>query len=232
MPQSAFFSAGASFTPSPVMPTMWPRFCRTSTIWNLCSGNTCAKPSAFSIASADRAVCLLLRVAQAAGIEDICTHPQFLGGLLGDGQRIAGDHLDLHAHLFARSRSWPWHRPAADRTAAARRETAIGRPPRPAPRPSERKPRAANSLTALSTAGFTCAGIGRQFQDHLRRALRDLERLSVRAFHIGLGAFMHRVERLEMLTLIALQGLIVLQAAENGEVDGVAIVGTRRQRRR
>ena len=24
MPQSAFFSAGASFTPSPVMPTMWP----------------------------------------------------------------------------------------------------------------------------------------------------------------------------------------------------------------
>ena len=25
MPQSAFFSAGASFTPSPVMPTMWPR---------------------------------------------------------------------------------------------------------------------------------------------------------------------------------------------------------------
>jgi hypothetical protein len=26
MPQSAFFSAGASLTPSPVMPTMWPLF--------------------------------------------------------------------------------------------------------------------------------------------------------------------------------------------------------------
>src|SRR5664279_4398390 len=56
MPQSAFFSAGASFTPSPVMPTMWPRFCRTSTMWNLCSGKTCAKPSAFSMDSATAVV--------------------------------------------------------------------------------------------------------------------------------------------------------------------------------
>ena len=38
MPQSAFFSAGASFTPLPVMPTTWPRFCKSSTIWYLCSG--------------------------------------------------------------------------------------------------------------------------------------------------------------------------------------------------
>ncbi len=53
MPQSAFFSAGASFTPSPVIPTMWPRCCNTSTIWYLCSGKTCAKPSAFSIESAN-----------------------------------------------------------------------------------------------------------------------------------------------------------------------------------
>ncbi len=51
IPQSAFFSAGASFTPSPVMPTMWPSFCKTSIMWNLCSGNTCAKPSAFSMDS-------------------------------------------------------------------------------------------------------------------------------------------------------------------------------------
>ena len=42
---------------------------------------------------------LLLRVAEAAGIEDVRAHPQFLGGFLGDGQRIAGHHLDLHAHL-------------------------------------------------------------------------------------------------------------------------------------
>ena len=56
MPQSAFLSAGASFTPSPVMPTMWPRRCRTSTMWNLCSGNTWAKPSACSIDAASWAV--------------------------------------------------------------------------------------------------------------------------------------------------------------------------------
>ena len=41
---------------------------------------------------------------------------------------------------------------------------------------------------------------------------------------------MHRVERLEMNHLIALQGLIVFQAAEHGQIDGVVIVGARRQR--
>ena len=46
MPMSAFFSAGASFTPSPVMPTAYPARRSASTMRNLCSGNTCAKPSA------------------------------------------------------------------------------------------------------------------------------------------------------------------------------------------
>ena len=41
MPMSAFFSAGASFTPSPVMPTAKPCCRSDSTIRNLCSGNTC-----------------------------------------------------------------------------------------------------------------------------------------------------------------------------------------------
>ena len=41
MPTSARLSAGASFTPSPVIPTMYS-FCRSaSTMRNLCSGNTC-----------------------------------------------------------------------------------------------------------------------------------------------------------------------------------------------
>ena len=44
-PQSAFFSAGAGLNRSPVLPTILPRCCRTSTMWNLCSGNTWAKPS-------------------------------------------------------------------------------------------------------------------------------------------------------------------------------------------
>ena len=105
-------------------------------------------------------------------------------------------------------------------------------PPSPSARatPNERKPRAANSLTAFSTAVFTCAGIGRQFQDHLRRALGHLELLSVRALDGGFGALMHRVERLEMQHLVTLQRLIVLQAAQHGQVDGVLIVRARRQR--
>ena len=41
---------------------------------------------------------------------------------------------------------------------------------------------------------------------------------------------MHRVERLEMNHLVAFQGLIVFQAAQHGQVDGVLIVRARRQR--
>ena len=52
MPQSACLSAGASLTPSPVIATRWPRSCSALTMAYLCSGNTRAKPSAFSIASA------------------------------------------------------------------------------------------------------------------------------------------------------------------------------------
>ena len=44
MPTSARLSAGASFTPSPVMPVTWPCCRMRSTIWNLCSGMTSAKP--------------------------------------------------------------------------------------------------------------------------------------------------------------------------------------------
>ena len=41
---------------------------------------------------------------------------------------------------------------------------------------------------------------------------------------------MHRIERLEMDHLIALQSLLVLQAAEHGQIDGVVVVRARRQR--
>ena len=39
-PMSAVFSAGASFTPSPVIATVMPSRCRASTIRSLCSGLT------------------------------------------------------------------------------------------------------------------------------------------------------------------------------------------------
>ena len=40
VPQSACFSAGASFTPSPVIATRCPRLCSAFTMAYLCSGNT------------------------------------------------------------------------------------------------------------------------------------------------------------------------------------------------
>nr|GMC75054.1 hypothetical protein CRG98_026008 [Ipomoea batatas] len=51
IPMSAFFNAGASFTPSPVMPQMCFISWSFLTISYLCSGNTPANPSAFSISS-------------------------------------------------------------------------------------------------------------------------------------------------------------------------------------
>lgn len=50
MPISAFFSAGASFTPSPVMATMSPRACSALTIFILWSGFVRAKMVVFWIA--------------------------------------------------------------------------------------------------------------------------------------------------------------------------------------
>ncbi len=47
IPTSAFFSAGASFTPSPVIPTISPLFCNAVTIRNLCSGVVRANTSTF-----------------------------------------------------------------------------------------------------------------------------------------------------------------------------------------
>ena len=62
----------------------------------LSSGNTWAKPSAFSM---DCAAVLILRIAQYGGIEDVRAHAQLLGSFLGDGDLVAGNHLDFHAHL-------------------------------------------------------------------------------------------------------------------------------------
>jgi hypothetical protein len=42
---------------------------------------------------------MTLGIAEAAGVEDVRSHPQLLGGFPGDGDRIAGHHLDADAHL-------------------------------------------------------------------------------------------------------------------------------------
>jgi len=71
--------------------------------------------------------------------------------------------------------------------------------------------------------GLHVCDVGGHLQDDLRRSLRDLELFPVRAFHGGFGALMHRVEGLEMNDLILLQLLIVLDAGDHGEVDGVFV---------
>lgn len=54
-PMSAFFRAGASLTPSPVMATTSPRDCRARMILSLCSGDVRAKMETRPIASASSA---------------------------------------------------------------------------------------------------------------------------------------------------------------------------------
>ena len=85
-------------------------------------------------------------------------------------------------------------------------------------------------VDGLLDGGFHLPVIGRQLQDHLRRALGHLELLSVRGLDGGFGALVHRVERLEMDHLVAFQGLIVFQTAEHRQVDGVRILRARGQR--
>ena len=91
--------------------------------------------------------------------------------------------------------------------------------------PNERKPRAANPSTAASTSVFTCDCIGRQLQDHLGRALRHLERGPVGGGDGGLGALAHRIERLELDHVVVVQRLIVRQAPEHRQIDGVGVIG-------
>ena len=71
-------------------------------MWNLCSGNTWAKPSAFSIAAADLRRLVVLCVAEAARVEDVRAETQSPCRLASDGDLIARDHLDTHAHLTRR----------------------------------------------------------------------------------------------------------------------------------
>ena len=67
--------------------------------------------------------------------------------------------------------------------------------------------------------------VGRQLQDHLGRALRHLERGPVGGGDGGLGALAHRIERLELDHVVVVQRLIVRQAPEHRQIDGVGVVG-------
>ena len=110
---------------------------------------------------------LLLRVAQAAGIEDICAHVQLFGGFLGDGQCIARNHLDLHAHR-QRGRDgclgiFPWRIEQGQHADELPLPVALG------PRHAQRTKAARREFVdRLLDGGLHLLGIGRQRQDHLR----------------------------------------------------------------
>ena len=146
---------------------------------------------------------LLLRVTQAGGIEDVGAHIQFFRGFLGNRQGISRHHLDLNAHcqrgcdgclrIFARRIEQRQHAKKLPRAVAFR------------PRHAQRTKTARRKFVhGLLNGRLHLRGIGRQCQNHLWRTLCYLERLSVLGFDGGLGAFMHRVEWLEVEHLVTL----------------------------
>ena len=142
---------------------------------------------------------------------------------------IAGNHLDAHAHL-------PRARDGCFGLLARRIEQRQHAHKLPlafliCPGHAQRTEAASRKfIDGFLDGGLYLTGVGRHLQNYLRRSLGHIELFSVRAFDGGFGALMHRVERLEMDHLIALQGLIVLQAADHGQVDGVLVFRTRSQR--
>ena len=122
---------------------------------------------------------VMLRVAEAAGIEDVRAQPQFPGGFPGDGQLIARHHLDVHAHLSGGrdGRLGLLARRIEQRQHAEKLPLAFLIRPRHAQRAEAAR---REFVDRLLDRGLDLRGIGRQFQDHLRRALGHLELLSVR----------------------------------------------------
>src|SRR5277367_5287037 len=222
-PQSAFFSAGASFTPSPVMPTMWPCFCSTSTMWNLCSGNTWAKPSASSIDLVTAAVSSLLESPRVAPSRMLVPIPRVLAVSLAIASASPVTILILTPHL-GRGRDGRFGivtRRIEQRQHAEKLPFAVSVRAGHAKRP---KTAGGEIVDRLVDCGLHLSGIRRHGQDDLRGPLGHLKRLAIRALDRGLGAFVHRIEWLEMRDLIRLERLFVLQAAQNGEVDRVVVL--------
>ncbi len=162
-------------------------------------------------------------VLEAAGVENIGAEAELGGNLLGDGELVAGDHLDVDAELLGggdhllriRPRRVVERQHAEELPGAVtgglgdtqRAEAALG-----------------EFVGRLVDVGAHRVRIGRQGQDHLHRALGDLEHAAVGRLDRRLGAFVHGVEGLEMLGLIVLQTGRILDAGDDGHVDGVLIL--------
>ena len=172
---------------------------------------------------------LLLVSPQYGGVQDVRAHPQFMSSFLRDGHLVAGDHFDVHAHL-------PGARDG--RLGLLARRIEQGQHANKLPlvfliRPGHAQGTEAacgKFIDGFLNGGFYFRGVGRHLQNYLRRSLRHLELFSVRALYGGFGALMHRIKRLEMKDLIALQCVVVLHSADHGQVDGVLIFRTRSER--
>ena len=163
-------------------------------------------------------------VPQPRCVENIRTHPEGLGGLGRNGEGVAGDHLDLNPHL---------QRGGDGRLGVDTGWIEEGKDAEELPVPGSLCPRDPEGpestlgelVDRVVDACFHLVGIGRQSEDHLRRALGDLERRILGAFHGRLGPLADRLEGLEVLHVVAAQRLVARQATEDGEIDGVIVVG-------
>ena len=84
-----------------------------------------------------------------------------------------------------------------------------------------------------SSAAIACAFLGAglaQIDDHLRRALGDLEALPV-VLDLGLGPLGDRIEGTERFHRVGVAGLSGGRAGEDRRIDRVRCVAPRRQRR-
>ena len=172
---------------------------------------------------------LLLRVTQCAGIQDVCAQSELFRGFPCDGNLIARNHLDVHAHLpgardgrFGLLAGWVEQRQHADELPLA---LLICPGYAKGPVAASRK-----LIDSLLDGRLDLADVGCHLQNYLRGTFGHKELLPVRSFDGSFRSFMHRVEGLKVKYLEALQLLVVLHSTDHRKVDGVFVLSARSKR--
>ena len=195
MPMFARLSAGASFTPSPVIATTWSRALSASTMRVLCCGETRQHTSRRLGDAAEflvaQPVDLRAGQHQSAGVQQADVARDGLGGVLV----VAGHHDALQTGALAPPSALRSPPAAAGRSfRAVRRKRGPSRPPRRSlspearPRPGHATPRTRRASPAMprfwSRISLRCAGrkgerlcrrraLVAQFEDDVGRTLDD-----------------------------------------------------------
>ena len=178
MPASAFFRAGASFTPSPVMPTMWPRVCSTSHDVVLVLGKHLreAVRALDGLGRGRRRHAARRRPSMPAS-RMFVAQPDLAGDLPGDGDLVAGDHLHARRPSVAAAAMVAL---ASSRGGSNKRQHAQQLPVAVAVGPRHARASGSRARRSRSTAFVDSAAAprrrSRHRQDHLRRALGHPER--------------------------------------------------------